>query len=1326
MPRAVYDPERDRRFYEEEKLKQEAQQAEEQQQYDEQTGEVQKEGEPQTVNPLQAIPNAIESGVGAVADLFGQGDAYRQRVAESREIQKEQDTAFEEEAYSTPIGTLASESVRVVGDVVTGTVEDTLNTADLLGDVVKKGVNSMRGVETKATEDPFSDRYTAAAYSFGMRGPRTEVGQFASKILKTAVIMRQFMVRAPKALIGLGTKGKGLKGAVASGLVPGAVADFITTTPEDGNFSAMVNNFIPEDSPLHDSFIFALRSEENDDPFTAKLKSAIEGGVIGTAADSLLWLMWGRKAGQAVINAGGTKEEALQKGVQAAKEKMAEVDSYNTKAIAKEGELFDENNADQLMQLLEQERSLTERIEALRASGISEVDPKLAAMRQTLEDVRKHTAEIDEKIANGYNPDDVRGIPQQDNAAFNKPADPNLTIKQQILRDTPPTQGTKQVTSDPFARPDITPIERGGSYHMMTDAQYDRMRYKPEVEELIRKYSGRVELQKMAAQLKRPAAEIIQNAAMILDDFRNALNSDIPEKTLISMMDGAGMLKPKTTLDAKLLSKEGILVTKALIGDTAEQIHSLAVNAASSRAQGVPVGNQIDRLVDRLSTLLEFHKTTAYDAGSTLQTFKRVIGMGAGDSADDNLVMSIKEVRDWSNNLKAAIRRGDPAADEEVLRLVNMMVLAGGDPSKQVKFLNAAITLGFKNATSSMYQSLLSGPITHLRNLLGNTYSTFERPFSAYLRGVIKGDADVRASAMAGLHGMVMGTADSFRIAKRTLDTGVSVNFNTKFAVDDFEAQAMIKQLKMAASTTGEQIGAAWVENSYRFVHNPWISWPNRALMASDDFFKNMSARYRLYSKSKYEAIRHSDSSLSPEEAMEIQLKKFSQGIDPATGRILDKDLLDYAERATFQQDPGAIVNALGNFVDSLPLGTGRLFLPFVRTPGNLAGYGFEHLPGINHAIRKFDKTYEKAFENGDKILMAELEGRSATGMMVMTTLLTTALFTDVTGNYPPDAAERKAWQAEGRPPMSIKVGNKWVSYQSIEPINSLMAIVADGVRLAKMGGAEAASRIAAQAWYSIVVSYTEKSFLAGLSEIGEILTPQNLNDASGLRMALNALNNYTPYSGVRRALANAMDPYLKETRGELDRMLVQAAPGYGNDLPSVTSWITGKPLNSIGGGLFNAVSPIRIQDVNDNYVAQQLSELGIPANTIVKTGRYGVNLEPQHRESLAKILAKSGLSKRLETIMRSDEWQAMAKAYRGRPVNTETFLNENEVNPPHIAMLKKEINKYKKTALQKLEKLDQSYLLLVAEEKYRRQRAAQGDFSKADIDTIRRYAGLN
>lgn len=149
MPRAVYDPERDRRFYEEEKLKQEAQQAEEQQQYDEQTGEVQKEGEPQTVNPLQAIPNAIESGVGAVADLFGQGDAYRQRVAESREIQKEQDTAFEEEAYSTPIGTLASESVRVVGDVVTGTVEDTLNTADLLGDVVKKGVNSMRGVETK-------------------------------------------------------------------------------------------------------------------------------------------------------------------------------------------------------------------------------------------------------------------------------------------------------------------------------------------------------------------------------------------------------------------------------------------------------------------------------------------------------------------------------------------------------------------------------------------------------------------------------------------------------------------------------------------------------------------------------------------------------------------------------------------------------------------------------------------------------------------------------------------------------------------------------------------------------------------------------------------------------------------------------------------------------------------------------------------------------------------------------------------------------------------------------------------------------------------------
>lgn len=1320
MPRAVYDPEKDRRFYEQIKKQEQAQIAKEEQQVAEETGQT----GPETVNPLQAIPDAIQNLAQGAANILGQGEAYRTRVEEGRKIQEQRDKAFEEAAYSTPVGTAVAETIRVGQDIVTGTVEDTLNTADLLGDVVKVGLNKVRGVKTKPVEDPFSDRYTAAAYSFGLEKPKTDVGQFASKLGKVIIIARQVMTKAPKALIGLGTKGKGLKGAIAEGLVPGAVADFITTTPEDGNFSAMVNNFIPETSPLHNSFITALRSEEDDDIFTAKLKSMIEGGVTGSIADGLLWMMWGRKAAQRVLKNGGTKEEALATGLEQGQQKMREIDANHAKYIQKEGEQWDEINTEQLSDLLETERTIQERLDGLTAAGVDEANPQYKAALETLNDVRLNIAEVDEAIARGYDPDDLKGITPSETAAYNKPADPNIAIEQQ-LKAASPIEGMDRPPVNPFAK-EYAPID-GGSYHMLTDAQFKRMSYKPEAEDLIRKYSTRVDLQQMAARLRVPVAEIMRHSAEVLDDFRNALKPDVPKEQLIDIMRSSGMLDPKARDDSMLLSKSGILVTKALIGDTAEQIHSLATEAAAKRAANSFDGNQIDRLVDRLSTLLEFHKTTAYETGSKLEIFRRRIGVGTdGLNNEDGLELSIKEVRDWSVRVKNAIRRGDPDADAELERLVNAMVLAGGDPSKQVKFVNAFITQGAKQATNSMYQSILSGPITHFRNALGNAYSLYERPFSTYLRGTLKGDKAVRDSAVAGLHAMTQGFGDAWKIARQTYKTGTSVNFNNKAAIDDFETQATLQQLKMAASNWREEVAAGFLEKSYKFQNNPWVSWPSRALMASDDFFKSLSARYRVYSQAKFQALEHSAESADVDMLFDKYVKQFSQGIDPGTGRILDQDLLNYAERVTFQQDPGALLNAIGNAVDQMPLGSGRLFLPFIRTPGNLAGYGLEHLPLANQFIRKMDATYLAAKKSGDRLTMAELEGRYATGVMLVGTLASVAMFTDVTGNYPPDPAERKAWQAEGRPPMSIKIGGQWVSYASFEPINSFLSVTADIVRLTKMGGAEGASRAMQQLAYSITAGYTDKSFLAGLSELGEIFSPKNMTDPSGFRMALNMANNYVPYSGLRRAFANSVNPYMREVRGEVDRLLVAAAPGYGNDLPAVTSWITGNPLNSISGGLFNAVSPIRIQDVNENFVAKELADIGYPANDVLKRGNYNVMLEPQHREQLAKILAKSGLTKRLDKLMRSKEYQKFKKAYVGRPINMETFYNEDESNPPHEREVAKLINQYKKQALEKLAQRDPSYKLLIAKEKYRQLQAASGDFTKADIETIRRYAGVD
>jgi hypothetical protein len=336
--------------------------------------------------------------------------------------------------------------------------------------------------------------------------------------------------------------------------------------------------------------------------------------------------------------------------------------------------------------------------------------------------------------------------------------------------------------------------------------------------------------------------------------------------------------------------------------------------------------------------------------------------------------------------------------------------------------------------------------------------------------------------------------------------------------------------------------------------------------------------------------------------------------------------------------------------------------------------------------------------------------------------LTMTALSTDVTGNWPHDANERAAWKEEGRQPFSIKVGNKWVSYAALEPVNSMLSIVADAIRLTKIGGADAAGQVMNQLVYSVMAAYTDKSFLAGFSEIGQLLDPKNLTSPSGMRLFVNTVNNMTPYSGARRGLSNALEPYLKETRGELDRMLVSAAPGYGADVPSVTSWLTGKKQLSAAGGLYNAFSPIRIHEATDNRVVKTMTDIGYPSNTILKTGLNGVKLEPEAREQLAQILYKSGLPKELDNLFKNPQWQSLAKSWKGRTITTEMILGDVDKAPPHIKEVRSVVSKFKSRALRELFETNSYYRAQVFQGRDEQIRAFSGDNKQKKVEEFMNF----
>jgi hypothetical protein len=1259
---------------------------------------------PKTSNPIQGLLDLGDGAVGrgikstldvvvnpvtAVTEKIGEATGNQAMVETSKEVR------------------------RVSQEAIIGSLTSVVDTADLLGDVAKVGVKKVFGQKIDPTQDPWSDRYTAAVTSFGLEKPKTQIGQFAAKLAQFALITKAAATMAPKALIGLGTKGVGLKGAVASGIVPGAVADFMLTTAEDGNLSQMVQNLVPKDSPLYDAFFLATK--DGDGLALKKVKSVLEGGMFGAVADGLMWMTFGRNATQAAKVAGDSDEVALAKGLEASKTAMKEVDAKHAKNVKAESARWSEAHQAETEELLELERSLMEREEVFKASKVPDNDPEYVALKETLDDVRLNQAELDERIVNGYDPDDARSYQPQDAAA---------TIDEgnvaEVIADQYEVYGKGiNVANRGYGQGPIR-----GAAHMMTDAQYKVQGIKGRPEEIIRSLSSREELQGMAERAKVPMDNVVRSAADDLEDFRNALgDQNINQETFYNMMKQRQIVDPEN-ITGQILSDKGILVTKALIRDAGVQIHNLALNAASNREAGQPVGNAIDRLTDRVVFLLGMHKYTAYKTGFKLQTLGSAIGLDRETAAQAaaNFELTRERIKKWGMEIKSLQRSNDPRAADELDALIKGMVLSNGDPTKVVKFHHAARELGFKQAIQGMYHSILSGPITHLRNGFGNTYSLLERPFSTYLRGTIGGDKSLRASAVAGLHGMATGIQDSWKVAMTTLKSGESVNFDHKFVIEDFQTQATLENMHLAARTNGEKLAASFLENSYKALNNPWISWPGRALMASDDFFKALSARYRIYSKSMYDAMAHSADDADVDMLFNKYVSNFSKGIDPQTGRINDPDLLNYAERITFQQEPGSFINSISNMVDNSG-GIGKLFLPFIRTPANLMGYGLEHIPGIHKAIKGLGDTLEAAKKNKDFLLVAEIEGRQATGAMLTMAMLTTALSTDVTGNWPHDANERAAWKEEGRPPFSIKVGNVWISYASLEPVNSMLSIVADAVRLAKIGGADAAGQITRQLWYSVTAAYTDKSFLAGLTEIADLIDPKNLSDPSGARFAWNTFNSLAPYSGARRGLSNALNPFLKETRDELDRMLIQASPGFGEDVPSITSWLTGKKQLSNAGGLYNAVSPIRIHEATNNIVVKTMTDIGFPSNTIIKTGLNGVKLQPEAREQLAKILFKSGLPKRLKSLFEDKAWQNMAKQYKGRSITTEMILGEKDDAPPHIKEVRTIVSKYKKQALRELYETNAEYRAQVFQRRDEQIRAYKGDFTQAKAEQFLEYA---
>lgn len=160
-------------------------------------------------------------------------------------------------------------------------------------------------------------------------------------------------------------------------------------------------------------------------------------------------------------------------------------------------------------------------------------------------------------------------------------------------------------------------------------------------------------------------------------------------------------------------------------------------------------------------------------------------------------------------------------------------------------------------------------------------------------------------------------------------------------------------------------------------------------------------------------------------------------------------DAYGHAVDMVFQSDSdmakgaSGIREALNNILtvgDKFALGD--FVVPFVQTPANIADKLLDYSPvGLARAVGQLGKSNTEAF---DQKLFSQRLGRSLTGMGILAVSYALAEAGILTGSSDDDVEKRRAMEASGWKPYSIKIGNTYYDYSFIQPVGMLMAIGAD------------------------------------------------------------------------------------------------------------------------------------------------------------------------------------------------------------------------------------------------------------------------------------------
>ncbi len=675
------------------------------------------------------------------------------------------------------------------------------------------------------------------------------------------------------------------------------------------------------------------------------------------------------------------------------------------------------------------------------------------------------------------------------------------------------------------------------------------------------------------------------------------------------------------------------------------------------------VDGPIQTMVEQLIGVIRTTKMARYAAGRSLKDFDN-IAIRKEMFADVD-----KQVKEHVKSLQLAVELAGKTGDDSLLNGIREMISQANHPSdveSLMTFLRTKMRGGELNGTKKtgelvrqlgmvMTNSVLSGPKTPVRAIMGTSSAVFLRPMAQMAGAAIGGNGKVYREALADVNGMIQSIPESFKLFKSKLNSywsGDIADIKTRFAevtTGDSNWEAMKYMIEKEGTAADK--GIFYMANMARAANdNKFLTYSTKIMAATDDAFGYILGRGRLRAKAYRKVLAEAGGEfgeVTPDMVAKAE-SSFVDDIFDAEGGLRDEYIKGAKREATLTQDLNGFAKGLNTVFESQPWA--RPFFLFARTGVNGLNLTAKHTPVFNFLVDEwndiafakpgdFSKVSKYGIETAEDLANARAiqNGRLAMGAGVIFMAGQKFLSGELHGNGPADRQKRQTWQDAGWRPRTIKIGDAWVSYDAFEPFNQILAIMGDIGDHQELMGEEWATDNFQKLSLVIAQGITSKSYMAGLQQFIELFSgrPGQIQ-----RMVAQLANNTLPLSSLRNELGKVLTPYTRELGSDIDdsirnRNLITESLA-SNPLPIKYDMLTGRPIkdHDFITRMFNAFSPVQL-NMDYSPGRKLLFDSGYDLRTSTYYAPDGTNLSqsPRLRSLYQKAIGDQQIILKLDKL---------------------------------------------------------------------------------------------